>query len=61
NFIIIIYIIESNNSLPNSLNEDALVSSLETIISESFEDFSASESLTNEHDVCKNNVNILEK
>ncbi|CAG8468028.1 6350_t:CDS:2 [Dentiscutata heterogama] len=46
-------------SLPNSLNKDALVFSQDTIISS--EDFSASESLTNEPEVCKNNGNNLEK
>ncbi|RIB29388.1 hypothetical protein C2G38_2155457 [Gigaspora rosea] len=40
------------SSFPNSLNEDALVFS---------QDFLASESLTNELEVCKKNVNILEK
>ncbi|RIB15671.1 hypothetical protein C2G38_2191819 [Gigaspora rosea] len=46
-------------SLPNSLNKDALVFSQDTIILS--EDFSGSESLTNEPEVCKNNGNNLEK
>ncbi|KAF0538753.1 hypothetical protein F8M41_007521 [Gigaspora margarita] len=47
----------------DSLNEDALVSSQDTIISESF-DFSTSESPTKESEiseVCKNNANKLKQ
>ncbi|CAG8794799.1 19426_t:CDS:2, partial [Gigaspora rosea] len=42
-----------NNSLPSLdfLNEDALVFSQDTIISESFEDFSTSESPTKESEI----------
>ncbi|RIB06879.1 hypothetical protein C2G38_2216017 [Gigaspora rosea] len=55
---------ESNNSLPSldSLNEDALVSSQGTIISEPFEDFSTSKSSRESeiNEVSKNNANKLE-
>ncbi|CAG8716479.1 755_t:CDS:2 [Racocetra persica] len=47
------------SSLPNSLNEDALVFSQDTIISKSSEDFSASKSPTFELEVFKNNVNYF--
>ncbi|RIB15689.1 hypothetical protein C2G38_2191841 [Gigaspora rosea] len=59
---------ESINSLPSlnldSLNEDLLVSSQETIISESFEDFSTRESPTKEseiNEVSKNTTNDLKQ
>ncbi|CAG8503367.1 36184_t:CDS:2, partial [Racocetra persica] len=45
--------------LPNSLNKDTLFFSQDTIISDSSEDFLASESPTFELEVFKNNVNYF--
>ncbi|CAG8644345.1 17451_t:CDS:2, partial [Dentiscutata erythropus] len=51
--------LKNEYSLPNSLNENILFFSQDTIISDSSEDFLASESPTFELEVFKNNVNYF--